>query len=512
MGILDIVVIMGYFLLLILVGLYVAKKYVKSGEDAAVAGRDLGIFLGGVGKAANSAGGSSSVGGTSWGYQFGIVGSWYAVSEGLSYITYLPFVKQIWRIVHRGRMASIGAVFGYRWGKFARIFAGLMNALAYTGFTAAQIIATGTIIHVLLGWNYIVALLVSTAVVIFYCVAGGLRAIVITDVIQMSLIIVGLFIILPTVIFGHAGDVGGIEGVWSRVPDFMTNLAGDWGWSYVIGAILIPCFFMPLTLQADYQYQASMRNQDTAFKSYIMVPFLYIPVSIMVVLMGMAAFLMYGDTFMDDGNIVLPTLIQEFLPTGLIGLLLAAILSATMSTSSTCLLCATTCFVEDVVHPLKKTKVTSEKEGLKEFRICMIILGIATTAVTLWATDIISIITLGYAASVGGLFVPVIATIFMKKATKAAVQASMIVGAVVYVAVALPWLYDFWLAKLGDIIADAPLVIALPIAAVTFVIVNMLTFKKGDHGNIDIYFTDEWEKSPNNWEKNPELLKDAEVL
>jgi SSS family solute:Na+ symporter len=407
-------------------------------------------------------------------------------------------------------MATIGAVFGYRWGNFARIFAGLMNALAYTGFTAAQIIATGTIIHVLLGWSYIFARLISTAIVIFYCVAGGLRAIVITDVIQMSLIIVGLFIILPVVIFGGAGDVGGIQGVWSRVPDFMTNLAGDWGWSYVIGAILIPCFFMPLTLQADYQYQASMKSQDTAFKSYILVPFLYIPVSIMVVLMGMSGFLMYGDRFVNDGNLVLPTLIQEYLPVGLIGLLLAAILSATMSTSSTCLLCATTCFVEDVLHPLQSKKAVSDAEGLKEFRICMIILGIATIAVTLWATDIISIITLGYAASVGGLFVPIIATIFIKKATRTAVQASMIMGAVVYVAIALPWLYDFWLARVGAIIADAPLVIALPIAAVTFLAVNLATVKKGDHGNIDIYFTDEWEKSPNNWEKNPEILKDAQ--
>ncbi|MDR2295291.1 MAG: hypothetical protein LBD95_00695 [Clostridiales Family XIII bacterium] len=243
-----------------------------------------------------------------------------------------------------------------------------------------------------------------------------------------------------------------------------------------------------------------------------MVPFLYIPVSIMVVLMGMAAYLMYGDTFMEDGNMVLPTLIEQFLPTGLIGLLLAAIMSATMSTSSTCLLCATTCLVEDVIHPLRKKKIASAASGLKEFRICMIILGVATTAVTLWATDIISIITLGYAASVGGLFVPVIATIFFKKATKPAVHVSMVVGAAVYVTIALPWFYDFWLEKLGAIIADAPLVIALPVAAVAFIVVNAITYKKGDHGNIDIYFTDEWEKSPNNWEKHPEILNNTEAV
>ncbi|MDR2458239.1 MAG: sodium:solute symporter family protein [Clostridiales Family XIII bacterium] len=535
---LDVFIILLYFAVIIFIGFYVARKYVKSGEDAAVAGRKLGIFLGGVGKAANSAGGSSSVGGTSWGYQLGIGASWYAVSEGLTYVVYLPIIKRIWTALYRTRASSAGKFFGYRWGDGARLYAGLINGICYIAFVAAQIIATATVIKVLLGWDYLPSLFISTAVIIIYCTAGGLRAIVITDVIQMSLIIAGMLIIMPPIVFKAAGDKlggGGIGAVWDALASgeatsFMTNLGapGVFGWTYIIGAIILPCILIGGVAQASFQYQSSIQSASKAFKSFIMVPFLYIPVSIMVVLMGMCAVIIYGTRFLgpeyggagEDPNFILPTLITDYLPQGLTGLLLAAILSATMSTSSTCLICSTTCIVEDVIKPAweKKTgKPYTKKSSLLLFRVAMILIGLSTILITLFAKDIIELITTGYAAAVAGLFVPFMCTMFVKSTTKLATYITMISGFALYLII---WIGSSFggltlPGAFGAAVVSAPLYLTLPFSIVIMAIVIFATkhASKGSegwlgHGNRDAFFTDEWEKSEKNWEKHPEILEE----
>jgi SSS family solute:Na+ symporter len=227
--------------------------------------------------------------------------------------------------------------------------------------------------------------------------------------------------------------------------------------------------------------------------------------------MGMCALFLYGTNHMPeayggpaggDPNMVLPSLIMDFLPTGLTGLLLAAILSATMSTSSTCLICSTTCLTEDVIKPLLKRKL-DDKGSLLLFRVCMICIGLATIGITLWARDIIALITNNYAAAVSALFVPFMATLFSRSATKAATFTTMILGIVVYYAAQFGWI-----PGLPAVVAAAPLYIALPASILCMIVLTLITKNSSTHGNMDAYFSDLWENSPNNWEKHPEILDD----
>jgi SSS family solute:Na+ symporter len=265
-------------------------------------------------------------------------------------------------------------------------------------------------------------------------------------------------------------------------------------------------------MQAPYQYQASMKSEDVAFKSYLSVPILYIPAAIMVVLVGMCALFLYGTSFMPseggDPNMVLPTIIKEFLPTGLVGLLLAAVLSATMSTASTCLICATTSFTDDVVGSFLKKKLDGKK-SLLLFRVSMIILGISTILITVGANDIIKLITETYAAAVSALAFPIFMTLFWKKATKIGTFTTMIVSAIIYYAVQ----FGGESMGLNPTLVAAPLFIAFPASVVIMFAVSLATQKTSTHGRLDAYFDDEWEISPDNWEKHPEILnEDGDVV
>jgi SSS family solute:Na+ symporter len=514
----DAGIIILYFIMLIAVGFWVARRHVRNAQDATVAGRKLGVFLGGIGKTANSAGGSASVGGTSWGYQFGLAGAWYSVSEGLTYVLYLPIIKRIWKTLYRTRTSSAGQFFGYRWGSVGRLYAGLINAVCYMSFVGAQIIATASVIRILLGWPYLTSLLVSTFVIIVYCTAGGLRAIVLTDVIQVLLIIVCMVFIMPPIVFKQAGNAlggGGFGAVWDALKEdastnLMTHLSapGAIGWPYVIGAIILPCILIGGVAQAAFQYQSSIESADKAFKSFIMVPFLFIPIAVMVVLMGMCGRILYNTQYIPaasggdggDPNMVLAQLITDYLPAGLIGLLLAAILSATMSTASTCLICSVTCLTEDVIKPFFKKSLT-DKGSLLLFRCSMIGTGLVTLSITLWATDILTLLTTAYSAAAAGLFIPFMCTMFTRKATKAAIYTTMFFGLGLYFAISFGFL-----PFLPAVVQSAPLYVSFPLSIVVMVIVTLATKGSGKHGRLDAYFDDEWEKSRGNWEKHPELL------
>jgi Na+/proline symporter len=170
-----------------------------------------------------------------------------------------------------------------------------------------------------------------------------------------------------------------------------------------------------------------------------------------------------------------------------------------MSTASTCLICSTTCLTEDVIKPLLKNRL-DDKGSLKLFRVCMICVGLGTISITLWAQDIITLLTTAYAAACAGLFVPMMATVLIRKSTKPAVYTTMLAGLVVYGAAIFGWL-----PFLPDAMEASPLYISLPVSIVLMIVVTALTQKSG-HGRLDGYFPDEWEKSPGNWEKHPELL------
>jgi hypothetical protein len=60
---------------------------------------------------------------------------------------------------------------------------------------------------------------------------------------------------------------------------------------------------------------------------------------------------------------------------------------------------------------------------------------------------------------------------------------------------------------LPEAVVSAPLYVALPASIVCMFVLTLLTKNTSTHGNMDAYFTDLWENSPNNWEKHPEILE-----
>ncbi len=473
MSILDVVIIALYLVMLMMVGVIVSKS-VKSNEDSVVGGRSFGILTAAVGKTANMAGGPAVMGGTAYGYTFGVAGGWFGLANILgSWIT-APFSPRIWRAMHRGRLVSVGGYLGYRFGTFARVFSGFLNLLAYAGFVAAQIVATGTILHVLLGWDLTISMILTTAVVLFYTILGGLKAVVYTDYIQLSIMIIGLFFILMPISVHFNGGLGEMMG---KVPTAFTQI-GSMGWLTIIGAILIPTMLAGFTMQASYTYIGACKSVAASWKSNLVAGVLYGLVAVEVIVIGMATFLLYPGLTSDQD--ALPTMIMNLLPHGLIGILLAAVLSATMSTASTCSLCAATCIGTDILRPLSK-KDYSEVEMLRVTRISIALVALIALAFAVLYPQIVGLLLMGYSFGAGGLLIPIFSAMFWKRATAAGCIASMMGGGISYV-------------LLMKMVVWPPLYVSVPLSLALMVAVSLLTPKPKPE-TYDIYFDDEWKKS-----------------
>lgn len=456
--------------MLIAIGVVVSRS-VKTNVDAVAGGKSFGVWAAAVGKTANLAGGPTVVGGTGYGYSYGFGGSWVGISSMLSSWISAPFAVRIWKAMTRGHLVSIGGYLGYRFGKFARVFSGLTNALAYTGFVAAQIVATGKILHVLLGWSLNTAMIVTTGIVIFYTILGGLKAVVYTDFLQLGIMLGGFFAVLMPM---SISTIGGWGDLMAKVPEIYHNW-GSMGWGHIIGSILIPTALAGFTMQASYAFIGSAKSMQVSWTSSILSGVLYGLLYAAVIIIGMAAFLLYPGI---DNQDALGKIILELLPHGLIGLLLAAVLSATMSTAATCSLSAATNFGEDVIKPLFE-ETYSKQDPLKMTRILIGIVGIVALAFSIVYPQIIGLLLMGYSLGAGGLLVPVFAAMFWKRANTPGCIAAMLGGGISYLV-------------LSNIVTWPPLFASIPISLVLLVVVSLMT-PAPPKNMYDIYFDDEWD-------------------
>lgn len=87
----------------------------------------------------------------------------------------------------------------------AGVYTSLWMIPVYIGWLGAQMLGIGTILHILTGMDALWGTLIGAAVVLIYTFAGGMWAVTLTDVVQVSLIVIGLFVIVPGAVFEAGG-------------------------------------------------------------------------------------------------------------------------------------------------------------------------------------------------------------------------------------------------------------------------------------------------------------------
>jgi SSS family solute:Na+ symporter len=400
---LPLIIIIVYFVAMIALGLS-TRKQARNAGSFFVAGRSGStLFITGS-LLATIIGASATMGMAGLGFSRGLTGAWLILSGTVGLVV-LGFIFA--RKVREYGFYTLPALVEKQYGRLPAMAGSLLIVVAWMGVIAAQIIGAGKIMGVLGIGSSNLWILISTAVFIFYTVLGGQKAVLKTDLWQTIIIFLGIFSGLAFVLW----KVGGLNGLKNGLPagyfSFPTsnkfdviqliNLLLLVGLTYVVGPDMYSRIF-------------SAKDGQVAKKSVFWTAGLLVPMALGITLIGMAAAVLFPNIKADQA---FPTVIQYVMPPVLVGLVLAALLSAVMSSAVTCLLSVSTILTTDVIH--KFQPAISEEKLLIISKWGIVILGLVAMAVALLINNIINSLLLAYTIYTAGLVPAVIAGFYKNK-------------------------------------------------------------------------------------------------
>ncbi|MBU4228053.1 sodium:solute symporter family protein [bacterium] len=452
LGFVDIFVMVIYFIALMSIGAYVLRSKKEKGEIESflAADRNMGLFQTTATTSATDLGGGFSIAMGGLGFSMGLAGSWLMAVSALSAIGaaffLVPVVKK-WADKCKGY--TIGDLFTQRFDKKTGFMAAILIGLAWFCFVGGQIIAGGKLIAGTMGIGLSVSIIIAGAIVLFYTSAGGLKAVIYTDVFNMVVLFLGVILILIPIGWIKSGGWQGLVEQFSASAE--TSKLLDWGnvsWKTGIGWFLsiFPVWFISI---CSIQRIIAAKDESTAKKAFFLtgIPIEWPIFAIGTVLIGMfARKLIPGLT---DPELAVPRMIVTMLPMGIAGLVVAGYTAAVISTADSCLMGPVAIFTNDIYKKLIKPKA-SDSELIKVARIATIVMGFLAIYLAYKVPSILTIVLYAYTFGAAGLFFPMLGLLFWKRTTSTGAFWSIIIGgssAVIWTLLGSP--YGFAASYLG---------------------------------------------------------------
>lgn len=425
----DLGIFVGYMLIMLGVGYYFMGKN-KNQDDYYVGGRNIGSWHIGLSVVATDVGGGFSVGLGGLGFVMGLSGSWMLftglLGAWLAAVFLIPRIKQDKAFAN---FYTFPQIFKHIFDKKVGTVAAFICLIGYLGFTSSQLLAGAKLASgTFEGLEINQALWFMGGIAVIYTVLGGLKAVIYTDTVQWIILMLGfVFIGLPMAYF-HVGGWGVIRETLPAEFFSLTNLRwqdfANWG------ITILPIWFIGMTL---YQRIFASRDTASAKKAWFIAGLFEWPImafmGVSLGLLSRVAFeqgLLIFDLQTLDPEMGLPILLRTILPSGLLGLMMAAYFSAVLSTADSCLMAASGNLSTDIFGKWLDDK--SEKTQIRYSQLFTLILGAVALFVALQMTNVLELMLYSYAFMVSGLLVPVLFGLFTKMHDPYAAMSAMLVG------------------------------------------------------------------------------------
>jgi len=353
----DIAIIAVYFAIIFGIGFYFAQKE-RTSADYFLASRNVGWF---------AIGASLFVSNISTEHFIGLAGSGASSGLAVGHFEWLACIMVLllgWVFVPfylRSNVFTMPEFLERRFSRSCAVYLAGISILAYI-FTkiSVHLYAAAVVLEKVVGWNPMTAALILIVVTGIYTIAGGLAAVIYTDLVQTIILIIGA-VILTFIGLQHAG---GMEGLRAMVPASYFHMMRpasdpDFPWTGIFfGAPILGIWYW-CTDQVIVQRVLSAKDEGHAKAGTIFAGFLKILPVFILVLPGLIAFALYRDSFkvvdgvVQNGDIAYPMLVINLLPAGLVGIMIAALMAALMGAMSSVFNSASTLVTLDFYKKIK---------------------------------------------------------------------------------------------------------------------------------------------------------------
>ena len=436
----ELVIFLIYLVCMLGIGVYFFLKSRGSGEkEYFLGGRQMGPWVSALSAGASDMSAWVLMGLPASIYAYGIGQSWIAIGLAIGYaLSWLLEAPRLRRFsILADDSITLPQYLTNRFkssSKVLQILCAVIFLFAYTIYAASSVKACGTLFNTVVGIDATLAMYIAAAIIVGYTFMGGFSAVCWTDFFQ-GLLMLGALLIAPIFALGLIGGGQGqmtMESLsashpdyWNFFPDWRTIASGlGWGLGY-FGMPHIIIRFMSVRSDRDLRKSAKIG----------------ISWNVLIILFSVAAGCI-GHLFMgelDNSSTVFIQMVRKIFPPVISGVLLSAILAASMSTADSQLLCASSAFAADVYKPVLRKNKTTDKEMFWAGRI--VVLVIAVIAVLIASnpnsSDIMGLVENAWGIF-GAAFGPaILLSLFWRRFTFRGAVAGILVGALVDIL----WLY-----------------------------------------------------------------------
>ena len=380
--------IVGVYLLVTMAAGLLVRKYVGKVEHFLVAGREMDVFLGIASLAATEFGIVTCMYTAEAGYRFGFAGATPGICQAVAMLV-IGLTGFCIKPLRDSNVVTIPQLLDQRFGPRVRWAAGIVIVLGGLLNMGVFLRIGGEFLVLVCGLGgdafplewMMTALLVMVAV---YTILGGMLSVLVTDFLQFVVMSAGLLAVTLLLLFNVGWDKLATTVAERHGPGgFNPFIHPELGWSYVLFQALVTTA-ATLTWQTSIARVLAAKDTQTGRKIYTRTSFFFVCRFLIPGLWGIGALAYFAQGSAPENALhAMPAYLCEFVPTGLIGLLVAAMLAADMSTDSSYMLTWGSVIYNDLLAPWHRGR-WSEKTGLLCNRLLVAAIGLFLLGYGLW--------------------------------------------------------------------------------------------------------------------------------
>lgn len=331
-GALNWTILGTYIVLTLVMGALIGRR-VTSANQFALGDKSIPWWAIGISVVCTYVSAMSFLGGPAWSYKEGLS----VIAIHLNYPLVIFFIVAVFMpFFYNNGLTSIYEYQERRFGKASRITLSFIFLIKQAVSSAAVLYATALILEFITGIDVMYCIMIVTAIALIYTVMGGIAAVIWTDVIQAVILFVGVFII--------------IEAVWNGMPQPMTEVMAelkskgmtdalqtsfDLSQVTTVWAGVIAMTMYHTTVYGGNQMMVqrcmAAKNMGDAKKSMLMMGYVAFFIYFVFILLGVLFNVYYDGKEFENGNTIILHYASEYGRPGLMGIIAAAILAASMS-------------------------------------------------------------------------------------------------------------------------------------------------------------------------------------
>lgn len=414
-----------YVLLIVLIGVYSSGK-AKTAKDYYFASHSIGPWAIALAYGATCYSATLIIGYGGLSYKVGASMLWIAATNILimTYLAWVVLGKRVRKMQENLEAYTVMELLTKRYqNKNVRPILAFIVMFAMMAYSVAVLSGTARLFQVIFGIEFLTALVIIVAVIGFYITIGGIVSTIYANFLQGAVMLLGMVVLLGA-IFTKVGGVSGFEQLATLSPTYV-SMPGTNTWWFLISLCLVTSL-MPWGMPQVISMLYSVKNVRAIRLAVPIVTVWSFIILYTVYTAGPLARLVLGPDM--DVDLVMPSLFRAILPSLGIGVLLSAVVAASMSTASATTLQASFALSRDLLQPTFPSKI-SDDTVLKVSKVTTVIMVLIAFGLSyLRLGTIAGIFNFGAAASCAAFVPPLVCGLFWKRGTSKGILASTVLG------------------------------------------------------------------------------------